>query len=639
MPDIREDQHARMWSLLYEQDHDRRLAAMKILSQIDSEWPIPWLTLLLADADSQMAKEAYRALRKRGPELIPFLALQRLSPQTRVRQMCARLYGELGDLNDLEDVLPSLFDHAIDVREEGRKAITQLVQRTLDQLGGGDPEAPELVERSMDLFAALSSVPHLNVRTIIVSMFLQLAVENRPKFWKLFPEMSVHARNAIEHELLARPNYERIQLLYFGLVADDRKASERAAVILERLLNKDSITDHVESLIQLPPTQQSRAMKALADRTLIGSMFEYFPWIRRNLRLPFVQLFQDEFGERYYAHQQKLLEEGNPHLFPALIDNFLGFEKTLPTPLLESFLSHPSPVVVRSVIRYLNYRGKQESVKHLLPIVTGPDPHSAALAVKAISRISRDYLIDHFNDLSPRQRIEMTKVVQRIDPHFIQGITEVLGSLDDEDRVHLTSILSEVPDDPGAKKVLEALMADRNETVRATAVRALSKMDLTGADEVAVERLLTDADPRVRANTIESLPPEGRRKHYSAIQNAARSEHPRERANAVLALAGMQDPDYETPLAQMLRHPDSWMRTSGLWVFARVETPELLEKAMELCSDSAAHVRVHALRAIGKKGTKEQGHRLTPWLNDPVSDVREAAHQAILQLTGLDYQA
>ncbi|MCA9414652.1 MAG: hypothetical protein KC917_00215 [Candidatus Omnitrophica bacterium] len=481
MPDIREDQHPRLWSLLFSDDKEKRLAALKILSKVDVEWPIPWLSLLLADPDLQISKTSYRSLRKRGPDLLPFLSLQRLSPVPKVRQMAIRLYGELSDLNHLEDVLPSLFDPFIDVREEGRKSINQMVHRTLDALEE-DPDSRELVDRSMELFAALSAVPQLNVRTIIVATFLALSVENREKFWKLFPEMDVHARNAIEHELLARPSFNRVQLLYYGLVSEDQKLVDRAVVIIERLLNKDSVTDHIESLSQLSPAKRERALRTMGERGLVNTLFEYFQWIRRNLRLPFLQMFKDSFGERYFSQQQRLLEEGNPQYYPTLIDNFLTFRQDLPSSLIEASLDHPSPVVVRSAIRYLNFRGKQESVRALLPIASSSDTQSASLAIKAISRISRDYLIDRFNDLSPRQRLEMTKVVQRIDSQFIQSITEVLGSLDDEDRVHLTSILSEVPDDPDAKKVLNQLMADKDESIRATAVRALSKMDLSDKD-------------------------------------------------------------------------------------------------------------------------------------------------------------
>jgi HEAT repeat protein len=88
----------------------------------------------------------------------------------------------------------------------------------------------------------------------------------------------------------------------------------------------------------------------------------------------------------------------------------------------------------------------------------------------------------------------------------------------------------------------------------------------------------------------------------------------------------------------MLRHPDSWMRSSGLWALSQVDLPHLLFKALELCSDSEPHVRVHALRAIGKKGNREIARHLSPWLSDPYSQVREAAQKAIEKQMGLNYQ-
>jgi len=181
-------------------------------------------------------------------------------------------------------------------------------------------------------------------------------------------------------------------------------------------------------------------------------------------------------------------------------------------------------------------------------------------------------------------------------------------------------------------------MGDPNERVRATAVRGLEKADLAEMDIEQVDRLLTDPDPRVRANVIESLPLEQKRRHLDRIRLAAGSESQRERANAVLALAEMGENDYELHLMQMLRHPDSWMRASGLWALSHLDCDHLMHKALELCSDKAPHVRIHALRAIGKKGDPELARQLTPWLSDPVSDVREAAHQAIEEQLGLDYR-
>jgi HEAT repeat protein len=637
MPDIREDQHPKLWSLLFGPEQKKRLEAVDLLAAIDVEWPVAWLSLLVADADPAVSRAAFQAIRGRGPQALPLLSVQRLSPLPKVRQSVARLYGEFGDLYDLHDVLPALFDPAVDVREEGRKSTEAILNRSLSR---GDPRSEtELpLEESMRLFAALAAVPQLNVRSVVVSCFLTLSVNRPQTFWELMPQIEQKARSAIEHELLTHPSPERIALLYHGLVASDSGIADRAVVLIERLLNKDTIGDHVESLARLAPSDRKTALKLLSAKGLVGSLFEYFPWIRRNLRLNFLQLFQDEIGEKYSKYLGDLLGEANPHLVPTLIDNFLTFGEALPQQRLKGLLENPSPVVQRAAIRYLHLRGRQNSVQHLIPLASSDDPQTARAAVKAVSRISRDYLIDHFASLSDDQRRKMTQTLARVDPNFVDGITEVLIGLDEEDRIHLTSILSELGDHSEAQKALGELMDDPSDRIRATAVRGLAQMDVSSHDSDQIDRLLADPDPRVRANAIECLPLAEKMKRRDRIELAARSESPRERANAVVALAAMGSEEYELALMKMLRHPDSWMRSSGLWALSQVDLPHLLFKALELCSDSEPHVRVHALRAIGKKGNREIARHLSPWLSDPYSQVREAAQKAIEKQMGLNYQ-
>lgn len=637
MPDLREDQHPKLWSVLFSGNAGKRLAALDILSKVDVEWPVSWLALLLADSDPSIANAAYQAIRSRGRSALSLLSVQRLSPQAKVRQSVVRLLGELGNLSDLQEVIPSLFDPVVDIRDEGRKAIEAILARAL-ATKDADRSTQDATEESMRLFASLSSVPQLNVRSIIVTCFLALSVKNKALFWDLFPHMEIRSRNAIEHEILTRPSAQRIALLYHGLVAEDSHVRERAVRILERLLSKDTIEHHVQSLTGLPQGDSTEALKELGQQGLVVTFFEYFPWIRRDLRVPFLRLFHNELGERYRQCLLGLLEEGNPFLVPTLLENFLSFSESLPLESLQSVLESGNPAASRAAVRYLYYRGDQRAVRFLIPLTNLDDPQTVKAAVEAISRISRDFLVDHFGELSDKQRRGMTQTLQRVDEDFVRGLIEILGGLDEEDRVNLTRILSELGGIPSAKDAIQQLMDDSDERIRATAARGLGSIDLEDLTEERIERLLGDPDPRVRANALESLPIEGKMKWRDRVESAAKSESPRERANAILALAEIGVSDYDLHLMEMLCHPDSWMRASGLWVLARVDAPHLMEKALALCSDTVSHVRVHALRALGKKGSEESVRLLTPWLSDPVSEVREAAHKAIESRMGLDYR-
>jgi HEAT repeat protein len=548
------------------------------------------------------------------------------------------MLGEFGDLSCLHDMIPALFDPVVDVREEGRKAMEAVLKRAVETSLGESLRRNEETEEAMWLFARLSSVSQRNVRTIMVTSLMTLSADHKETFWDLFASMESQARSAVEHEILSRPNMQRVQLLYHGLVSGNPATTERALSLIDRLINKDTIGDHGESLVRLPAKQRSEAMELLSEKGLLSTFFEYLPWIRRDLKVAFIKLFQYDTGERYIKNLLSLLDDPNPQMAAAVVEDFLTLQKELPEAGLQKLLKSPFPPMRRAGIQYLQYRGQQQSVKALMPLLKDGDIGIVRAATKAISRISRDFLIDHFSSIDAVERRSLAQLMSRIDPGFAEGLTELLGSLDEEDRLHLIQILADLADHPSAGQALSDLILDANDKVRATAVRGLEKMDASQLSDEAIEKLFADPNPRVRANLIESLPPGKKRSWLEQIEAAARSAVPRERANAVMALYELGQGDAEIPLMQMLRHPDSWMRTSGLWVLGRVEAPHLIYKAMELCEDPNPHVQVHALRAVGKKGTADMIRELSPYLNSPHFDVREAAQVAVRTRLGAERQ-
>lgn len=636
MSDIREDQHPKIWALLFCEDTAKRLSAIDVLSKITVEWPVSWLALLLADPQTRIASAAFEAIRKRGRSALPLLSPQRLSPLFKVRQGAVKMLGEFGDLSCLHDIIPALFDPVVDVREEGRKAMEAVLKRGVETSLGGSLRGNEETEEAMWLFARLSAVSQRNVRTIMVTSLMTLSADHKEAFWELFASMDSQARSAVEHEILSRPNIQRVQLLYHGLVSGNPATAERALSLIDRLINKDTIGDHGESLVRLPAKQRSEAMDLLSEKGLLSTFFEYFPWIRRDLKVAFIKLFQYDTGERYIKNLLNLLDDPNPQMVAAVIEDFLTFQKELPDAALQKLLKSPSPPMRRAGVQYLHFRGQQNSVKVLMPLLRDEDIGIVRAATKAISRISRDFLIDHFTSIEPVERRSLAQLMSRIDPGFVEGLTELLGSLDEEDRVNLTQILADLAEHPSAGQALGDLILDASDKVRATAVRGMEKMSSDQLSDEAIAKLFGDPSPRVRANLIESLPLGKKRAWAEQIETAARSSVPRERANAVLALFQLGQGDAEIPLMQMLRHPDSWMRTSGLWVLGRVEAPHLIHKAMELCDDPIPHVQVHALRAVGKKGTLDMIRELTPYQNSPHLDVREAAQEAVRTRLGVE---
>lgn len=627
MPDLRDDQHPGMWAVLFGDDQALRITAVEALGKVDVEWPVSWLSLLLADSNPKVAQAAYGALKSRGNSLIPLLSSQRLSPLHKVRLGAVRLMGECGEIEDVSDALSALFDPVVDVRDEAKKSIEAILRRTLDRPNRF--EDGEAIEQTMQLFASLAGVPHRNVRGVIVSSLIQLSNRNRDLFWGLFESLEAPSQGAVEHEILTRPNLDRIELLYQGLASKNERVAEKSATLIERLLNKDGVSDHINSLNALSPKRRERAMEVLSRKGLITSFFEYLPWVKREPKIQFLRSLQYEIGEVYFAQHLALLNDANPQLMPTLMENFLTFQKAIPSDQIKRLVGHPSQVVVRSILQYLYYRGGQDIVPTLLPLLQSEDQQTVRQAARSISRISRDYLVNNFSRLPTRERNALTRILQRIDDGFINSLVDTLSGLDDEDRVSMALILAELSDQPEALKGIEDLLEDSDERIRAAAVRALEKIRPEDLEEMEIERLFSDSDGRVRANLIESLPLEAKHQWRAKIEEASRSNFPRERANAIRAMFEMGQNEAEIALMQMLRHPESWMRTSGLWVLSQVDAPHLMQKALDLCDDPTQHVRLHAIRAIGKKGDDTMAQKLTAYLSDPSAEVRDAVSQVV----------
>jgi HEAT repeat protein len=122
--------------------------------------------------------------------------------------------------------------------------------------------------------------------------------------------------------------------------------------------------------------------------------------------------------------------------------------------------------------------------------------------------------------------------------------------------------------------------------------------------ELLVDRLLNDADPRVRSNTIEALEARAGRAVGAPFvqvlaQRARESESSRERANAVKALHTMRVAAATTQLLAMLRDDRPEHRVSALWALRQIGWWQLLNEVGRLAKEDAnLRVRRYALGVL-----------------------------------------
>jgi HEAT repeat protein len=145
--------------------------------------------------------------------------------------------------------------------------------------------------------------------------------------------------------------------------------------------------------------------------------------------------------------------------------------------------------------------------------------------------------------------------------------------------------------------------------VRSKAVTALGDLPSTEPDLV-LDKLLHDADPRVRSNAIEVLEGKRRAEYVPLLAERARSSHSRERANAIKALSKLKVSTAATALTGMLRDGRSEHRISALWALRQIGWWQLLTEVGRIAkTDDNLRVRRYALGVLKNVAELAQAQR------------------------------
>ena len=105
---------------------------------------------------------------------------------------------------------------------------------------------------------------------------------------------------------------------------------------------------------------------------------------------------------------------------------------------------------------------------------------------------------------------------------------------------------------------------------------------------------MTSSDPRVRANSIESIWGGGNSNARRCLINALRDGHPLVPGNALMGLHLLGD----RPVRSMLQHEKPGFRVTAAWVMGKIGAPEFRGDLKRALLDPNAHVRSSAARAM-----------------------------------------
>jgi hypothetical protein len=142
--------------------------------------------------------------------------------------------------------------------------------------------------------------------------------------------------------------------------------------------------------------------------------------------------------------------------------------------------------------------------------------------------------------------------------------------------------------------------SDPNAKLRSKAIAVLGELDGIPPESL-LERILNDADPRVRANAIEVLETRQKTEYLPMLAQKARTaaSNNRERANAIKALHRMKVRNATIALDAMLKDPRPEHRISALWALKAIGWWQLLREVGRLAKeDTNMRVRRYALAIL-----------------------------------------
>ena len=284
--------------------------------------------------------------------------------------------------------------------------------------------------------------------------------------------------------------------------------------------------------------------------------------------------------------------------------------------LLQAFLSDGDERLVRMAAREIVRRRPPDFESVLLQRMTSAPPSVRRVIARAIGQAGFEHYWQRFDRLPRPVRRQAGRAMLKILPDALQRLQRRLTDGPVEGRVKAMQMAQELGVAAALRQTLVQLCTDPNPRLRSKAVSVVGGVESVPA-EVLVERLVNDADARVRANTIEALEAKGDRQFLPVLAQRARdAATARERANAVKALHAMKVSTASGQLLLMLRDDRPDHRISALWALRQIGWWQLLGEVGRLAkSDANLKVRRYALAVL--RGVAEMANAQTPAAQGP----------------------
>lgn len=266
------------------------------------------------------------------------------------------------------------------------------------------------------------------------------------------------------------------------------------------------------------------------------------------------------------------------------------------------FCDDPDPQFARIALHHLIQRRYKGLPRLLMRLVNSPHESLRRYATQRMAPIGFQRLWEAWPKLDEPRRLAAGRALAKIDPNFQQTLSQKLEQGDHAAKLRALNMISVLQQGVAFEPTLRQFAEGEDEKLASAAVKALGSAD-SDAALASLERAMSHADTRVRANAVEALSQvrttRDLDRHVKHLVRMARDEQEanRPRANAVGALLQMKAGDALPALTRMLEDDRPECRTSALWLVEHMGVLEAARTVAELSmADPDPEVRRRAER-------------------------------------------
>jgi HEAT repeats len=263
--------------------------------------------------------------------------------------------------------------------------------------------------------------------------------------------------------------------------------------------------------------------------------------------------------------------------------------------LIRGFLSDPDERLARMAAREMIRRRPPDYQNILLAPMAAAAPSVRRVISRSLGHVGFEQFWQRFDQLDRNTRTQAGKAMLKILPDSSARLARRLNSGPVEQRLKALQMTQDLGLVESLRDSLATLTEHPNPKVRSKAVTVLADSTDAGG-EVVLNRILSDSDPRVRANAISVLEKTHRTQFLPLLAEKARVGHHRERANSIKAMHGMKVANASASLLEMLQDARPDHRVSALWALRQMGLWKMLAEVGRVAKeDSNMRVRRYAL--------------------------------------------